>query len=46
MYIVDIITMKDTSYDEQLKMVQTLNDKYKFYAGLTDSVGIGNMISE
>lgn len=46
LYIIDIITMKDTPYSEQLKMVKTLNDKYKFFAGYTDAVGIGNMLAE
>jgi hypothetical protein len=46
LYIIDIITMKDTPYSEQLKMVKTLNDKYKFFAGYTDAVGVGNMLAE
>ena len=46
LYIIDIITMKDTPYSEQLKMVKTLNDKYKFFGGYTDAVGVGNMLAE
>lgn len=46
LYVVDIIILKDTSYSEQLKVVQNLNTKYKIFAGFTDSVGIGSMIAE
>lgn len=46
LYVVDIIKLKDTQYSEQLKIVEQLNGKYKFFAGYTDAVGIGNMIAE
>ena len=46
LYVVDIVKLKDTNYSEQLKVVQNLNNKYKFFAGFTDACGIGNMIAE
>lgn len=46
LYVVDIIKLKDTQYSEQLKIVEQLNNRYKFFAGYTDDVGIGNMIAE
>lgn len=46
MYVVDIRTLKDSPYNEQLKFVKELNKKYMFSGGYTDSVGVGSMISE
>lgn len=46
LYIVDIVKLKDVPYSEQLKIVTNLNEKYHFFAGYTDAVGIGNMIAE
>lgn len=45
-YIIDIITLKDTPYAEQLDVVKKLDNKYHFFGGFTDAVGIGNMIAE
>lgn len=45
-YIVDVVKLKDVAYSEQLKIVQHLNERYNFFAGYTDAVGIGNMIAE
>ena len=45
-YVEEVIKVKDTPYNEQLKLVKMLNDKYHFRGGYTDCVGVGSMIAE
>lgn len=45
-YVVDIVKLKDTPYNQQLEFVKKLDQKYHFRAGYVDCVGVGSMISE
>ena len=45
-YLDDIIVLNKVSYENQLEIAKSTNEKYKFRAGYIDSTGIGSAYAE
>ena len=45
-FLADVVVLQKTPYTEQLSVLKSLHQKYKWNAGFVDSQGIGNPIAE
>ena len=45
-YVHALHKLKDSPFNQQMEFVRSLNDKWHFTGGFTDSTGIGGMIAE
>lgn len=46
LHLIDVVTLKNTEYEEQINVLKQLHQKYKFSGGLIDATGIGNPMAE